>query len=117
MNNLFHGDGIFTSSEFSLMSMPARGDRYEGRYEFGQKHGHGIFHHCDGAIYEGCFDDNLQVPGSMRVPYQYNIGFMEKARYRRRQVIRCLVPGTAGRLVATATSSLRVVMCRLCPSS
>ena len=59
MNNLFHGHGIFITESFSVALAPYRGQRYEGAYEYGQKHGYGLFHIGDGGIYDGIFEDNL----------------------------------------------------------
>ena len=59
VNNLFHGNGIFATADFNAAVLPHRGCRYEGKYEYGQRHGFGLFHASDGAIYEGYFEENL----------------------------------------------------------
>jgi hypothetical protein len=59
MNNLFHGNGIFTTRGFTLALTPHRGQRYEGLYDCGQKHGYGLYHIDDGGVYDGHFEDNL----------------------------------------------------------
>ena len=60
INNLFHGGGIFNTQGFTSALTLYRGQRYEGAYKYGKKHGHGIFHVGDGGIYDGYFEDNLQ---------------------------------------------------------
>ena len=62
MNNLFHGSGIFITKEFNTGLAAHRGQRYEGAYDYGQKHGYGLFHAGDGGIYDGFFEDNLRHP-------------------------------------------------------
>lgn len=65
-NNLFHGHGTFTSFDFSS-GTPHRGQRYEGEYEFGRKHGKGLQHLIDGSVYDGAFANNLfEGDGSLR---------------------------------------------------
>lgn len=62
MNNLFHGSGIFVTKEFNTGLAAHRGQRYEGAYDYGQKHGYGLYHAGDGGIYDGFFEDNLRHP-------------------------------------------------------
>mmetsp|Transcript_7245 Transcript_7245/g.22849 ORF Transcript_7245/g.22849 Transcript_7245/m.22849 type:complete len:88 (-) Transcript_7245:2443-2706(-) len=55
------GHGCLTTHNFVMSTAPtsSRGQRYEGMYECGQKHGQGLFHVGDGGTYEGSFEDNL----------------------------------------------------------
>ena len=39
--------------------IPHTGQRYEGAYEYGRKHGKGIQHLQDGSVYDGEFKNNL----------------------------------------------------------
>tara|TARA_B100000482_G_scaffold1164_1_gene1093 strand:+ start:375 stop:590 length:216 start_codon:yes stop_codon:yes gene_type:complete len=59
MNNLFHGNGIFITKDFHARRADYIGQRYEGAFDCGQKHGYGLFHIGDGGVYDGYFEDNL----------------------------------------------------------
>ena len=61
INNLFHGHGVFSSVDFMNVApgIPHTGQRYEGAYEYGRKHGKGIQHLQDGSVYDGEFKNNL----------------------------------------------------------
>lgn len=111
MNNFFHGHGLFTTHNFTTSISPHHGQRYEGMYEFGLKHGRGLLHAGDGSTYDGYFEDNMRAYASIRIDLRSPVvGFMGRGPYVQFRVTSNQDNGVEARSLEVAKSNLQMAI-------
>jgi len=73
-----HGQGSFVSTKEGIN----KGDRYEGNFVNGLKHGKGIYTWSNGEKFDGQFENNLRVEGT----YYYKEGAIFKGTYQNDEI-------------------------------